>query len=44
MIGLALYAAGSALTAGSWSVLSLGLGWSALEGIGAALVLPAWRR
>ncbi len=41
MIGLALYAAGSALTAGSWSVLSLGLGWSALEGIGAALVLPA---
>ncbi len=40
-IGLAIYAAGSALTAVSWNVPSLMLGWSILEGIGAALVLPA---
>lgn len=40
-IGLVIYAAGSALTAASWSVGSLTLGWSILEGIGAALVLPA---
>jgi len=40
-IGLCVYAAGSALTAASWSVPSLMLGWSVLEGIGAALVLPA---
>jgi MFS family permease len=40
-IGLAIYASGSALTAASWSVPSLTLGWSILEGIGAALVLPA---
>ena len=40
-IGLAIYAVGSALTAGSWSVGSLLVGWSVLEGIGAALVLPA---
>ena len=40
-IGLVIYAAGSALTAASWSVPSLTLGWSVLEGIGAALVLPA---
>jgi EmrB/QacA subfamily drug resistance transporter len=40
-IGLCIYAAGSALTAASWSVPSLTLGWSVLEGIGAALVLPA---
>ncbi len=32
---------GSALTAASWSVPSLTFGWSILEGIGAALVLPA---
>jgi Major Facilitator Superfamily len=36
-----IYGAGSALTAASWSVPSLTLGWSILEGIGAALVLPA---
>jgi EmrB/QacA subfamily drug resistance transporter len=41
IIGLAIYASGSALTAVSWSVPSLALGWSVLEGIGAALVLPA---
>jgi EmrB/QacA subfamily drug resistance transporter len=40
-IGLGIYAAGSALTAVSWSVPTLMLGWSVLEGIGAALVLPA---
>ena len=41
VIGLVIYGAGSALTAGSWSVPSLIVGWSVLEGIGAALVLPA---
>jgi EmrB/QacA subfamily drug resistance transporter len=40
-IGTCIYAAGSALTAASWSVASLTLGWSVLEGIGASLVLPA---
>ena len=41
VIGLVIYGAGSALTAASWSVPSLIFGWSILEGIGAALVLPA---
>lgn len=40
-IGLVIYGAGSALTALSWSVPSLTLGWSILEGIGAAMVMPA---
>ncbi len=40
-IGLCIYAAGSALTAASWNVASLTIGWSVLEGIGASLVLPA---
>jgi EmrB/QacA subfamily drug resistance transporter len=40
-IGLCIYGVGSALTAASWNVPSLMLGWSILEGIGAALVLPA---
>jgi EmrB/QacA subfamily drug resistance transporter len=40
-VGLVIYCSGSALTAASWSVPSLALGWSVLEGIGAALVLPA---
>jgi EmrB/QacA subfamily drug resistance transporter len=40
-IGLCIYAVGSGLTAVSWNVPSLMLGWSVLEGIGAALVLPA---
>ncbi len=40
-IGLVIYAMGSALTAASWSVPTLTLGWSVLEGIGAALVMPA---
>ena len=40
-IGLVIYGIGSALTAVSWSVAALAIGWSILEGIGAALVLPA---
>lgn len=40
-VGLVIYGAGSGLTAASWSVPSLMFGWSILEGIGAALVLPA---
>ncbi len=40
-IGLVIYGVGSALTAVSWDVASLTIGWSVLEGIGAALVLPA---
>jgi EmrB/QacA subfamily drug resistance transporter len=40
-LGICIYAVGSALTAASWSVPTLMLGWSILEGIGAALVLPA---
>ena len=40
-IGHAIYGLGSLLTAVSWSVTALTLGWSVLEGIGAALVLPA---
>ena len=40
-IGMAIYAVGSALTAAAWSVPILTFGWSFLEGIGAALVLPA---
>ena len=41
VIGLVIYAAGSALTAVAPSVAVLTLGWSVLEGLGAALVLPA---
>ena len=41
VIGLVIYACGSALTAVSQTVVQLTLGWSILEGIGAALVLPA---
>src|SRR5215216_4507101 len=40
-IGHAIYGVGTALTAVAWSVPILTLGWSVLEGIGAALVLPA---
>jgi EmrB/QacA subfamily drug resistance transporter len=40
-VGLVIYGIGSGLTAASWSVPSLMLGWSILEGIGAAMVLPA---
>jgi EmrB/QacA subfamily drug resistance transporter len=41
VIGLCIYGVGSGLTAASWSVPSLMFGWSILEGIGAALVMPA---
>ncbi len=41
VIGLVIYACGSGLTAVSQTVPQLTLGWSILEGIGAALVLPA---
>jgi EmrB/QacA subfamily drug resistance transporter len=41
VIGLVIYAAGSAMTAVAPSVAVLTLGWSVLEGLGAALVLPA---
>ncbi len=41
VIGLVIYACGSALTAVSQTVARLALGWSILEGVGAALVLPA---
>jgi MFS family permease len=41
VIGLVIYACGSAVTAAAPTVLVLTLGWSVLEGIGAALVLPA---
>jgi EmrB/QacA subfamily drug resistance transporter len=40
-IGMAVYGAGSLLTAVSWNVGVLFLGWSVLEGLGAALVMPA---
>src|SRR3954454_7648402 len=40
-LGHAIYGVGSLLTALAWSVPALMIGWSVLEGIGAALVLPA---
>ena len=41
VVGLIIYGFGSALTAVSQSVAVLTLGWSVLEGLGAAMVLPA---
>lgn len=41
VVGLCIYAVGSLLTALAPTVLVLALGWSILEGLGAALVLPA---
>ncbi len=41
VIGLIIYACGSAMTALAPTVAVLTLGWSILEGLGAALVLPA---
>ena len=41
VVGLVIYGCGSAVTAASQSVLVLALGWSILEGLGAAMVLPA---
>jgi MFS family permease len=40
-LGLVIYGLGSATTALAPNVLVLGIGWSGLEGLGAALVLPA---
>jgi MFS family permease len=40
-VGLVIYAAGSLLTAVAPTLLVLTLGWSIIEGLGAALVLPA---
>jgi MFS family permease len=39
-LGLVVYAAGSGLTAVSPNVVALFLGWSVLEGLGAALIMP----
>jgi EmrB/QacA subfamily drug resistance transporter len=39
-IGLVIYAAGSAITAIAPNVLVLLIGWSVLEGLGAALIMP----
>ena len=41
VIGLFVYGCGSALTAVAPTVTVLALGWSVLEGLGAAMVLPA---
>jgi MFS family permease len=41
VIGLCIYAVGSLITALAPTVAVLAIGWSILEGIGAALVLPA---
>ncbi len=41
VIGLVIYACGSAVTAVAPTVGVLALGWSVMEGLGAALVLPA---
>ena len=41
IVGLCIYAVGSGLTAVAPTVGILTLGWSILEGVGAALVLPA---
>ncbi|WP_031079748.1 MFS transporter, partial [Streptomyces sp. NRRL S-118] len=41
LVGLVVYAAGSALTAVAPTLWVLTLGWSIIEGLGAAMVLPA---
>jgi MFS family permease len=41
LLGCVIYAAGSLVTAASQSLPMLLIGWSLLEGIGAALILPA---
>ncbi|MCU0299961.1 MAG: MFS transporter [Candidatus Nanopelagicales bacterium] len=41
IVGLVIYAVGSTVTAFAPTVLILALGWSVLEGLGAALVMPA---
>ncbi|MFF9282958.1 MFS transporter [Streptomyces griseosporeus] len=41
LVGLVVYGTGSALTAAAPSLWVLTLGWSVIEGLGAAMVLPA---
>ncbi|MFF1636104.1 MFS transporter [Streptomyces sp. NPDC058246] len=41
LLGLVVYGTGSALTAAAPSLWVLTLGWSVIEGLGAAMVLPA---
>lgn len=41
IVGLGIYAVGSAITAAAPNVVVLAAGWAFLEGVGAALVLPA---
>ena len=41
VVGLVIYACGSAITAVAPTVAVLAFGWSILEGLGAALVMPA---
>jgi EmrB/QacA subfamily drug resistance transporter len=41
VVGLCIYAVGSSITALAPNVMVLAFGWALLEGIGAALVLPA---
>ncbi|MFH8622887.1 MFS transporter [Streptomyces vietnamensis] len=41
LIGMAVYGVGSALTAAAPTLWVLALGWSVIEGLGAALVLPS---
>ena len=40
VLGVLIYGTGTVLAALSWNITSLALGWSLLEGVGAALVLP----
>jgi MFS family permease len=40
IVGVVIYGAGTVLAAISWNVASLAIGWSLLEGVGAALILP----
>ncbi|WP_435318517.1 MFS transporter [Haloarchaeobius sp. TZWSO28] len=39
-IGLVIYGVGTVLAAVSWNIYALLLGWSVLEGLGAAILLP----
>ena len=41
LIGLATYGVGALITGISWNIQTLIFGWSFLEGIGAALTMPA---
>ncbi|MGI9516843.1 MAG: MFS transporter [Pirellulaceae bacterium] len=41
LVGIILYGAGTLLAAISWNIFSLAFGWALLEGMGAALLVPA---